>query len=420
MARRVVPLTALQISKTRPHPSRTIELVDGAVPGLRLRIAPSGGKSWSLAMRASGIMRRFDVGNGLGLGDARKKAQELRLAIKDGADPTADRRTARLKALSAVEGVGTFGSVIDAYFTIGNGAGLKTGKVQQKHLRSFFKSMLARPAIDLRSAEIQLAIDAHPAKVTAARAAGYIGPVIKWASKRDLMRGPFNLEKPITGAPHQRVLSEAELKKLLPTLDDAYGRCCLFLLLTAARRSEAANARWDQIDLKKKIWIIPGEGRKDTREQVRRKGKPKEALEIPLSEQALKVLKQQKHLLRARSENAENGYIGAEPFDRIFTTEQGGPLINWSRWLRGNAERGAVTGWSAHALRRTAATIAGDLGAPPHVISAMLGHSNIGGQLIAGYNKSRYREEHAALMQKIGNRVDRIMKSEARKADSLR
>ncbi|MEC7818673.1 MAG: tyrosine-type recombinase/integrase [Pseudomonadota bacterium] len=415
MAKRVAPLTALQISKIKPHANRTIELVDGAVPGLRLRIAPLGGKSWSLAMRANGVMRRFNVGDGLSLGDARRRAEELRLAIKDGADPTADRRTARLKALSAVEGIGTFGSVIDAYFTSGNGAGLKTSKVQQKHLRSFFKSMLGRPAIYLRSAEIQLAIDAHLAKVAAARAAGYLGPVIKWASKRDLMRGPFNLEKPITGAPRQRVLSEAELKKLLPTLDDAYGRCCLFLLLTAARRSEAASATWDQVDLKKKIWTIPGEGRKDTREQVRRKGKPKEALEIPLSEQALKVLKQQRHLLRAENEAAEHGPLRPKPFDRIFTTEQGGPLINWSRWLRGNAKRSAVTGWSAHALRRTAATIAGDLGAPPHVISAMLGHSNIGGQLIAGYNKSRYREEHAALMQQIGNRIDQIVKRNAQK-----
>jgi integrase len=325
MAKRVAPLTALQISKTKPHPKRTIELVDGAVPGLRLRLSPSGGKSWSLAMRANGIMRRFEVGSGLSLADARKAAEELRLAIRGGADPTADKRTARLKALSAVEGIGTFGSVINAYFTIGNGTGLKTGRVQQKHLRSFFKSMLARPAIDLRSSEIQLAIDAHPAKVTAARAAGYIGPVVKWASKRELMRGPFALEKPITGAPRQRVLSEAELKKLLPALDDAYGRCCLFLLLTAARRSEAANATWDQVDLKKRIWTIPGEGRKDTREQVRRKGKPKEALEIPLSEQALKVLKQQRRLVRARNQEAGDGDDVPAPSDRIFTTEQGGP-----------------------------------------------------------------------------------------------
>lgn len=400
MAKRVAPLTALQINRLKPHPTRTIELVDGAVPGLRLRVAPSGVKSWSLAMRANGVMRRFEVGSGLNLGDARTKAEDLRRKIKDGADPTAEKRAARTKALSAVEGIGTFGSVIDAYFTIGNGAGLKTGKVQQQHLRSFFKSMLGRPAIDIRSAEIQLAIDAHTAKVTAARTVGYIGPVIKWASKRDLMRGPFALEKPITGASKQRVLSEAELKKLLPTFDDAYGRCCRFLLLTAARRSEAVNATWEQIDLKKKVWTIPGDERKDTRGQIRRKGKPKEALPIPLSDQAITILENQQRLSGSKGGNRP------KPHDRVFPTENGGPLINWSRWLKRNALRSGVSEWSAHALRRTAATIAGDLGAPPHVISAMLGHSNIGGQLVAGYNKSRYAEEHTKLIMRIGNFIE--------------
>lgn len=271
--------------------------------------------------------------------------------------------------------------------------------------------MLAKPAIDVRSAEIQLVIDAHPAKVTAARAAGYIGPIIKWASKRDLMRGPFALEKPITGAPRQRVLSEEELKELLPTLDDAYGRCCLFMLLTAARRSEAANSTWDQVDFKRKLWIIPGEDRKDTRALVRRKSRPREALKIPLSTQAHKLLKEQWRLAQLK------GPIESSvptPFERIFITDLGGPLINWSRWLRTHSQRCSVVDWSAHALRRTTATMAGDMGAAPHVISAMLGHTNIGGQLIAGYNKSRYLEEHTALMQQVGNRVDELMKGKAR------
>ena len=102
MAKRVAPLTALQITKLKPNPDRTLELVDGAVPGLRLRVSPLGGKSWSLAMRANGIMRRFEVGAGLGLAEARLKAEELRRAIKAGADPTADKRAARMKAMSAV------------------------------------------------------------------------------------------------------------------------------------------------------------------------------------------------------------------------------------------------------------------------------------------------------------------------------
>lgn len=412
MAKRVPALSALQITRARPHPTKTIELVDGAVSGLRLRILPSGKKTWSLAMRANGVMRRFEVGSGLGLSEARTKAEDLRRKIQEGADPTAEKRTARLKALSALEGVGTFGSVIDAYFITGNGAGLKTGETQRKHLRTFFASLLGKPAIDIRSAQLQLAVDAHPARITAARSVAYLGPVLKWARKRELMQGPFELEKPIVGAPRQRVLDEDELRKLLPTFDDAYGRCCTFLLLTAARRSEAVHATWGQIDFTARTWTIPGEDRKDTRAQAHRKGKPKEALVIPLSRQAIALLKETYRLEQARRKRLGLAKISRAK-NRIFVTENGGLLINWSRWLTTNAKRSGVTGWSAHALRRTAATLAGDLGAAPHVIAAMLGHSNIGGQLVAGYNKSRYREEHALIIARIGDRVGELLERTA-------
>lgn len=408
MAKRVPALSALQISRARPDPTRAVELVDGAVSGLRLRILPSGKKTWSLAMRSNGVMRRFEVGSSLGLAEARTKAEDLRRQIKEGADPTAAKRAARQKALSALEGVGTLGSVIDAYYTTGNGSGLKSGETQRKHLKTFFRLLLGKPAADVRSSQLQLAVDAHPARITAARAVAYLGPVLKWARKRELMQGPFELEKPIVGAPRQRVLDEKELRKLLPTFDDAYGRCCMFLLLTATRRSEAVHANWAQINFKAKTWTIPGEDRKDTRAQTRRKGKPKEALVVPLSRQTIALLKETYRLERARRNRLRLPKVSLAR-DRIFVTENGGPLINWSRWLAVNSKRSGVSGWSAHALRRTAATLAGDLGAAPHIIAAMLGHSNIGGQLVAGYNKSRYRDEHSAIIEQLGNRVGELI-----------
>ena len=335
MAKRVPALSSLQVTRARPHPTKTLELVDGAVAGLRLRIMPSGKKSWSLAMRANGVMRRFDVGSGLGLAEARAKAEKLRRKIKDGADPTADKRTARHKALSALEGVGTLGSVIDAYFTAGNGAYLKTGEAQRRHLMTFFAQLLGKPAIDIRSAQLQLIVDAHAARTTAARAAAYLAPVLKWARKRDLMTGPFELEKPIVNPPRQRVLDEDELRKLLPTFDDTYGRCAMFLLLTAARRSEAVHATWGQIDVKARTWTIPGEDRKDTRTQARRKGRPKEALVVPLSDQALNLLEDVRNIERLRRYRRGLPKAFAQN-DRIFVTMNGGPLINWSRWLVAN------------------------------------------------------------------------------------
>ena len=70
-----------------------------------------------------------------------------------------------------------------------------------------------------------------------------------------------------------------------------------------------------------------------------------------------------------------------------------------------------VPGWSAHALRRTSATLAGDLGAPPHVISVMLGHSNVGGQLVAGYNHSTYSSEHKDVLQRVADKLEEIENS---------
>ena len=48
MAKRVPPLNAAKLTKFKPDPIKVLELVDGAVPGLRVRITLI---SWTLARR---------------------------------------------------------------------------------------------------------------------------------------------------------------------------------------------------------------------------------------------------------------------------------------------------------------------------------------------------------------------------------
>src|SRR5258708_1139800 len=138
MAKRVPPLSSAKVANLKPDPGKVIELVDGAVPGLRLRVTPAGTRSWSLNIRASGKMRRFDVGAGLGLATAREKASAIRRQVREGADPTAERRAQRARAMAAEHGLGTFGAVIDGYFSTGAGAGLRSRREQLKRLRSVF------------------------------------------------------------------------------------------------------------------------------------------------------------------------------------------------------------------------------------------------------------------------------------------
>ena len=356
-------------------------------------------------------MRRFEVGNGLGLAEARQKAELLRREVKEGGDPTAEKRAQRKRTISATIGIGTLGAIVDFYFETGPGAGLRTKGEQLSRIKSVFADHLSEPSTEVVSTTLQLAVDAHVSKVSAARATAYLIPVIKWAKKRGLMLGEFELEKPLLDAPKQRVLSIDELKVLLPTFSDVYGRCCKFMLLTGVRRDEARFAAWEQFDLDAKFWKIPGEQRKDTRAQARRRARAKGELVVPLSRQAIELLNEQREAEEARrrlEEIADDIATG----DPVFVGQHGGKLMHWDRWLKSKAVATGVTGWSAHALRRTAATLAGELGAAPHVISVLLGHTNIGGELVSGYNKSPYSKEHTDILQQIADRLEEIEQGE--------
>ena len=128
MPKRVAPLNAKQIEKWRPDPSRLLELVDGAVPGLRVRLTPNGTMTWSLLVRVNDERRRLNLGEGLGLAEARRKAEDARRQIAGGVDPAAAKTAARDRRKAAAEGHGTLGSVIAAYFEAGPGKDLRSGK----------------------------------------------------------------------------------------------------------------------------------------------------------------------------------------------------------------------------------------------------------------------------------------------------
>jgi integrase len=287
-------------------------------------------------------MRRFEVGAGLGLAEARVKARLIRQRVAAGADPTAEKRENRTRAVSAKRGVGTFGAAVEEYFSAGNGAGLKTKAEQLRRIRSVFKAHLDRPGVDVLSSELQRAVDPHTAKVSAARAVAYVTPVLKWAVKRGLMKGVFDLEKPLQDAPRQKVMGEAELAAVWPTLTDSYGRCCRFMLLTGARLDEARNATWGQFNLQMRVWTIPAAVRKDTRAQSRRRLAPKPAMHVPLSQQAVALLDEVK-VAELSHRQLQGVSEEPKPADLVFVGQRGGKLDNWDRWLKANAKKSGVT-----------------------------------------------------------------------------
>ena len=392
MPKRVTPLNAKQLERWRPDPVRTLELVDGAVPGLWVRLAPSGEMSWSLNVRVQGARRRIALGRGLRLAEARRKAEEARFLIAKGEDPSEARRASVARRKAAQVGVGTLGSVIAAYYDQGPGAALRSGASARALIERVFVDQLSRPAVDVRPAELQLLIDGWRSKSSGRHCAAYFRPVMRWAAKRGLMAKGDALEAPTQGETKQRALSRDEIGPFLRELNGRpHAAAARFMLLTGARREEVCGATWGEI--KDGAWIIPGARRKDTRPNARRS---KEDHVVPLSRQAIALLKE----------------LGpGEPDALAFAGERGARLINWPRWSAG-MERRLGFEVTPHALRRTCATLAGDLGHPPHVVSALLGHRSIGGGLHAGYNQSRYRAEVADALQMVADLLDALAAGE--------
>ncbi len=396
MPKQIAPLTALQVAALKPNGGKVqSELADGMVSGLRVRTSANG-LVWSLLVRGpNGTRKRFTVGAGLTLAQARRKAEDVRQQIRSGVDPTAARKALRVRARLAVDGIGTLGSVVAHYYAQGAGALLTSRMEQERGLKHVFAKQLLMPAMEVTVAVLQLAADAHPSGVSAARAVAYIKPIMRWGGKREFtQRGFAELEKPsavVEGAGGgQRVLNAAELTVLLPLFKlSEHGRCCMFMLLTGCRLTEAVKATWDEFDVKAATWTIAAGRRKDTRSRARKKAVAAAPLVVPLSTQVLELIGKQQ-----------------EGKELVFSSERGAPLQNWDRWQKSVTKDVKVKDWDRHTLRRTCATFAGDLGAPPHIISTLLGHRNIGDPLVAGYNKSRYGREHGEALQRVADFVD--------------
>ena len=103
----------------------------------------------------------------------------------------------RVRAMAAQQGIGTFGAVIDAYFSTGQGAGLKSKRDQLKRLRSVFAThLLCRPA-DVGTASPSNSRLTGTARRHLRRGLSHTSRrSYKWAARRAFVKGAFNLEKP--------------------------------------------------------------------------------------------------------------------------------------------------------------------------------------------------------------------------------
>ncbi len=395
----VIHLTETAIAravKKAAEVGKRIELADKTLPGLRLRVTPAGEKTWILGARDQlGASRRFLLGHhpDMGISTAREAARKMHVAIKAGADPIAEARRTRKIGADAKLGVGTLRALLDLYGReptdkqqAGPGHKLKSWSEYRRRIEHVFAAHLPKPLATLKAQDLQLTADSHPSAQSAAAAVRCIRPTLKWAAQRGYIGAEVAvLHPPATVARRSRVLSRDEMAALLPVLRASsrpHAAAMKIMLLTLARREEVCSARWCDVDLEGRTWRIP----------VTKNG---ESHMVPLSRQAAALLAARKPTKPA-------------PDALVFATSTGARLDNWDREQGAVHKASSTKNWHRHDLRRTGATVLGDLGELPDIIEAALNHVSIRSSLAATYNRSRYRPQVAAALQRLADALDGI------------
>lgn len=392
MAKIIPPLTQQAIRNAQRHVASSIsetnarvELRDGACPGLVLRVGRTGAV-WSLILQRPSQRLRIPLGGypAVGIPAARIRAAHAR----DDAGRYPGALAAPVAQSDLVEAFrrrDTFERVIGLFsYSSGRTQSWADG---ERRVRSVFHKLLSVPANTITTQELQRLVDAHPSRSSAAAAVRYVRPLLRWARKRGYVRHDLDerdLEPPSFVSTRERVLSDVELRAVLKTLTyEGYDAAARFVLATGARKGEVCGAVWGEVNLEKREWAIPGERRKNGR-----------ALVVPLSAYAIDVI--EGVVLARAGEGAQTSN------DVMFQGVRGAGLSNWDRWQKEFFKRSGTSGWHRHDLRRTVATVAGNLGAAPHIVEIILGHADPHSSLASVYNKSRYLPEHLEVLERVG------------------
>jgi integrase len=303
MPPRAKGVTAAQVAKgTKPG-----RYGDGA--GLYLLVRSREAKFWLFRYTRRGKMREMGLGPARGrtavpLAQARAKARQLHAIVREGRDPLAERAVAKAKAQAdaakAQVDAMTFGEVADMYVEAHAPAWRSAKHQQQWHntLRDYVLPAIGNLPVGCvdTGAVMKIIEPLWRCKTeTASRVRGRIEAVLDYAKARHWRdgenparwRGHLDQMLPrrskVQRVEHHGALPWSEIGGWMQRLRQNSGtsaRCLEFLVLTAGRSGEVRGARWDEIDLTRRVWTIPARRMKAGHEH-----------RVPLSEPALAVLR---------------------------------------------------------------------------------------------------------------------------------
>lgn len=330
MPKKSKELSALSVAKIKATGRHSV----GGVDGLCLNIEGNS-RVWILRavvgkrLDKDGKLKphRRDIGIGpypeVSLAEARAKATELRLQIRSGIDPITHKQEQlekqriqqlrnktfrecakvvianKTRELKNEKHIGQWSSTLETYIypTLGN---LSIGTITKVEIAEALKS------IWIEKNETAKRIRGRIESIfDYAKAMGYFegdNPA-EWKGNLEPILGNLKQEsRPHPSLPYEKV---AEFIHHLRQKKGISPKALEFAILTACRSGEIFGAKWQEIDFKNKIWIIPKERMKVEKEH-----------RVPLSREAINLLESIREF--------------SQPQDFIFPAPRGGMLSDMS------------------------------------------------------------------------------------------
>lgn len=394
MARVTKPLTNTEVDRAKPK-EKEFSLVDGQ--GLFLRVKPTGVKTWIFNYYHPTTKKRTNITIGkypeISIAQARQWREEYRALIAQGIAPqTHKEKVQREQELAEAN---TFLAVAEKW------RDKKRGEITEKTLDKYWGSLnlhifpfigrypVAEVIPSLALTPLQRVEQRNNVDM-ANRLAGYINEILNFAVNGGLI--PFNPCAKIGQAlkkhkkqnnPHIEIEELPQFMKDLANANiETQTRWLIqFQLLTMTRAGEASGARWDEIDFKKKIWIIPAE-----------RMKAREAHSIPLSIQAVILLKRL-HAINGRFE-----YVFLKRGDNHAPMNPSSVNIAIKRFGYSGRQ-------TAHGFRGLARTWLAENGVNFELGEACLSH-RIGSAVAKAYNHASYLTQRKAIMQQWADFIE--------------
>ena len=391
--------------KLLPLPDTVVKIPDEK--GLYLYVTPKGLKSWRYDYRAGGKRATVTFGRypDVSLAEARRKHLEARSNLANGGDPAREKKVEKLVRQNLL--VNTFDDVAKAWFD--GKAARRSGVWRDTHSlylkRDLSPSLGTLPLAEISGETLLAVLEKCRAKrgsKTADRVRQTAVQVFDYGKRK--LKVTYNVARGLVGwtdgdmpaKEHRAWLKASELPAFLAKVDEYSGYlttkfAATLLLLTMVRKRELTEAKWEEFDLEKAIWVVPAERMKMPTEEkaLRHKGH-----EVPLSVQAVNALQE----LRPYCSGSDFLFPSNVSLDKPMSAS----TLNVMFKRMGYA--GLLT---PHGMRATASTILNEKGFRGDVIERQLAHVERN-QVRRAYNHAEFLQDRREMMQAWADYIDEI------------